>query len=405
MATLAFKHCLLSLKHVRRRDLANEGYDPERKTAAIRGPILTAIQAAVKWSRVTLLKTEKSPFLRLMFCLSIPSSPAFCQPVSTAITTFGISKMVSKKMIDVNRVSTSGEHRGKELPSPPDTWQLVEALYTLAIDDNIRPATEKTAATAADQPLSRSQENTGDLPAPGSVDDNDIILNKDVSGDAIVNPVDGRDTPFSSEDAAVVPSAASGMASPSTATTVKKNTIKLEFAPDSPPPALPDAAHKPSKTVKNKTTKLEFAPSPLPSPPAFPDVADKPSKLCRSCDRPATPKIVGPENENDNVGRPYYACDNKVRHLPMYSPQACPRYRTKYEQGWVAWRDNKGVHETNPLCFCGSPSRQDRIGKDEGKRGQSFWSCAEGDCNYHSQDIMGKTVWCGERVAFMPWLI
>ena len=66
----------------------------------------------------------------------------------------------------------------------------------------------------------------------------------------------------------------------------------------------------PSTSLKKEIAKTEIGPS---SPPPH-DLygANKPSKLCRSCDRPAKPKIVGPENENGNVGRHYYACENKV---------------------------------------------------------------------------------------------
>ncbi|KAF7198591.1 hypothetical protein HII31_00330 [Pseudocercospora fuligena] len=263
--------------------------------------------------------------------------------------------MVSNKAADVNRVSTSA--------SSPDTWQLVEALEGLAVDENTKSATEQTIATAGDQSPSGIQDKFSDTPATGS-DDGDNNLNKDFGNNANVKTGNDRDTPSSTEVTALVPSTAVGKVSPSSTVIVKKETANTEIGSSSPPPH---------------------------------DLygVNKPSKLCRSCDRPATPKTVGPENENGNVGRHYYACENKV----------CPSYDEKYEQGWVAWRDNKGVQESNPPCFCGSPSRQDRIGKDEGKRGQGFWSCAEGDCNYHSQDIMGKTVWNGERVAFMPWLV
>lgn len=110
---------------------------------------------------------------------------------------------------------------------------------------------------------------------------------------------------------------------------------------------------------------------------------------CKCCDAKACLHFVSPFNPNGNVGRPYYICP------------ACDRSRR-----WVCWADGRGLSWENPRCYCGQPSRQDRIGRDKGcKAGLGFWTCVTGHCDYYSEDIEGLEVWDQPPSQFWPWLL
>ncbi|KAF2111989.1 hypothetical protein BDV96DRAFT_580956 [Lophiotrema nucula] len=95
---------------------------------------------------------------------------------------------------------------------------------------------------------------------------------------------------------------------------------------------------------------------------------------CLRCDQLAQRKITRNSNPNGNAGRPYYICPK------------CPR-----KDRFVTWDDSRGVHECNPLCKCGSASRQDRAGVDGERKGWGFWTCARGKCGYWSELRNGLT--------------
>ena len=162
--------------------------------------------------------------------------------------------------------------------------------------------------------------------------------------------------------------------------------------------------NKPTETKPVNTTTIKAKPTdtksidgspPYYTPPTEPNVFRMSSKFCRCCYEPATYRITKPDNENGNAGRPYWVCTNKLCYATM---------KSKYEDGWVSWADGKGVDDENPVCYCGAPSRQDKICKDEGKKGLGFWTCAEGKCDYYSEDLDGVPN-AEVTVAFWPWLL
>ncbi|KAM0803834.1 hypothetical protein BDR22DRAFT_699444 [Usnea florida] len=86
--------------------------------------------------------------------------------------------------------------------------------------------------------------------------------------------------------------------------------------------------------------------------------------------------IVGQNNLNGNAGRPYYVCQNDLCPGHM-SPDVC-----RHERGWVTWGDNKGVDPGNPPCKCQPFSRLDVAGVHSRHRGQRFYTCRTGACDY-----------------------
>jgi hypothetical protein len=120
---------------------------------------------------------------------------------------------------------------------------------------------------------------------------------------------------------------------------------------------------------------------------------------CRHCSSTTSLRrsIVGRSNWNRNVGRPYYTCD------------PCP---SNSKRRWVAWDDEHGICDGNPVCFCGGLSRQDRMGTSSGRTGWGFWTCATGSCDYYSEYLDGWTIQearslpsASQCAAFYPWLL
>ena len=112
----------------------------------------------------------------------------------------------------------------------------------------------------------------------------------------------------------------------------------------------------------------------------------KSESVCKHCGSPGSRHEVQPDSRNDwNRGRPYTVCDQHSRSQ------------------WVCWEDKIGVADGNPACNCGRPSRQDRMGNDTGRGGLGFWTCAEGRCQYYSEDRYGRTY--GMVQNFLPWLL
>ncbi|KAK4610346.1 hypothetical protein CLAFUW4_14112 [Fulvia fulva] len=152
-----------------------------------------------------------------------------------------------------------------------------------------------------------------------------------------------------------------------------------------------------NKPVYTKAENNKPIPSSPPyyTPPTSPSGARLARKICRSCQTPAVKCITSIFNENGNAGRPYWACPNR---------QCEATKKSDFEKGWVSWGDSKGIDDKNPTCFCDVPSRQDRICKDGGKKGLGFWTCAEGECDYYSEDLFG--VFNAEVTRyFWPWLV
>ncbi|KAF8248480.1 hypothetical protein K440DRAFT_625692 [Wilcoxina mikolae CBS 423.85] len=88
---------------------------------------------------------------------------------------------------------------------------------------------------------------------------------------------------------------------------------------------------------------------------------------------------AGRFNVKGNAGRGYYECTHSE----------CQRRN----RGFVTWADNNGVHNINPYCRCGIPTRVQigRLGSRPVLR--RFWNCANATCGF----------WLGETVEF-GWL-
>ncbi|EMD86689.1 hypothetical protein COCC4DRAFT_33191 [Bipolaris maydis ATCC 48331] len=112
---------------------------------------------------------------------------------------------------------------------------------------------------------------------------------------------------------------------------------------------------------------------------------------CRVCGSATLDRhITRPSNPNGNASRPYYIC------------MLC---KSNNEEGWVTWDDERGVCNSNPTCYCGVPSRQDREGIARGRPGLGFWTCATGSCDYYSRWSNGWTIYTPQCVEFDPWLL
>ncbi|KAF2202714.1 hypothetical protein GQ43DRAFT_479682 [Delitschia confertaspora ATCC 74209] len=102
-------------------------------------------------------------------------------------------------------------------------------------------------------------------------------------------------------------------------------------------------------------------------------------------------------------------------HRPFYICLTCPIAKTDlskntgFPRGFITWDDTIGIRSSNPKCFCGFPSRQDRkcgIHAKGGGFGTGFWTCATGVCGYYSDDYKGVP-YGGRKESddFMPWLL
>ena len=83
-------------------------------------------------------------------------------------------------------------------------------------------------------------------------------------------------------------------------------------------------------------------------------------------------------NPNGNAGRYYYICI-------ICKNDVAPE--DQINVGWSTWHDYIGVHDGNPHCNCGEPSRRDRMNRS----GQGFWTCATGGCSCYSSRRDGHT--------------
>ncbi|EME44553.1 hypothetical protein DOTSEDRAFT_34957 [Dothistroma septosporum NZE10] len=147
-------------------------------------------------------------------------------------------------------------------------------------------------------------------------------------------------------------------------------------------------------TIGRQSINANKRPTNIISPTWSPYLA---RKTCLCCRKPAEMCTVSMGNENGNRGRPYWVCTNKRCMVTI---------KSSYENGWVSWADDKGLDDENPAGYCDVASRQDRICKDEGKKGWGFWTCAEGRCDYYSEDRYGIPNKCGVTVnLFVPFLL
>jgi hypothetical protein len=61
------------------------------------------------------------------------------------------------------------------------------------------------------------------------------------------------------------------------------------------------------------------------------------------------------------------------------------KWHSGYPRGFITWDDNVGLDSSNPKCYCGITSRQDRISVRGNLPGWGFWTCAAGQCDYFSE--------------------
>jgi hypothetical protein len=132
------------------------------------------------------------------------------------------------------------------------------------------------------------------------------------------------------------------------------------------------ATSKPDSKKKGKGPLLIIT---LPFPPQYPLPG---APFCLKCSNPTQRTRTGDQNPNGNAGRYYYICRT-------CKTDAAPEDQMKV--GWSTWDDNIGVHDGNPHCNCGHPSRLDRMNRS----GQGFWTCATGGCSYYSSRLDGHT--------------
>ncbi|KAI4594028.1 hypothetical protein KJ359_008818 [Pestalotiopsis sp. 9143b] len=89
------------------------------------------------------------------------------------------------------------------------------------------------------------------------------------------------------------------------------------------------------------------------------------TRTCRRCNRPVQRRITKQSNRNGNAGRPYYRC------VP------CNKF--------IAFDDDRGRHEDNPLCECGLPSRTQLNGLYASPPRGVHYVCGTGKCNYYAR--------------------
>ncbi|OCK86051.1 hypothetical protein K432DRAFT_187437 [Lepidopterella palustris CBS 459.81] len=154
---------------------------------------------------------------------------------------------------------------------------------------------------------------------------------------------------------------------------------------DDPLPSPTTTAPSPSvrSIYSPRIEKLSTSPTTAPSSPPSSPPSPLPGLLphfplstiptCRVCHSPGRRRIVTPENQNGNAGRPYYTCKPcKDRNRSFAS---------KYKVGWICWDDDRGISSQNPPCTtCRVTSRQ-----DTSRRGKEFYTCATGACNYYKE--------------------
>lgn len=128
------------------------------------------------------------------------------------------------------------------------------------------------------------------------------------------------------------------------------------------------------------------------------------SPLCRRCGWRPRYRCTVTGNQNGNVGRPYYIC--------VRCDWNCSQGLQDHHKGWITWDDDRGIRGSNPRCYCGAASRQDRAGAESSMPGLGFWTCATRECDYFSKFQNGWTD--KERalslpnpqcVKFVPWLL
>ena len=86
-------------------------------------------------------------------------------------------------------------------------------------------------------------------------------------------------------------------------------------------------------------------------------------------------------NRNGNAGRKYLKC------VP------CKRF--------VAFLDDRGVHASNPTCFCNRPSRLQIAGAGKIKPRGLHYVCVRGGCDFYeaATDDQGEQYSATERLA------
>ncbi len=100
--------------------------------------------------------------------------------------------------------------------------------------------------------------------------------------------------------------------------------------------------------------------------------------FCLKCTNPIQRRLNLDRNPNGNAGRYYQFCT-------ICKNDAAPE--DQMNVGWSTWDDNMGVHNENPYCNCGHPSRFDRNNVSGGR----FWTCTTGGRLYKSSRLDGHT--------------
>ena len=79
--------------------------------------------------------------------------------------------------------------------------------------------------------------------------------------------------------------------------------------------------------------------------------------------------VVGDENPNGNVGRPYLKC------LP------CDKF--------ITFTDNRGITENGPRCDCNKPCRLQVAGYLKTPPRGLHWVCSAGTCRFYALKMAG----------------
>ncbi|KAH7133943.1 hypothetical protein EDB81DRAFT_695660 [Dactylonectria macrodidyma] len=88
------------------------------------------------------------------------------------------------------------------------------------------------------------------------------------------------------------------------------------------------------------------------------------SPTCPYCKGVASRGIVGWSNRNGNANRYYYYC------------------QSNHKRCFITWDDARDTPASNPQCWCGFPSRQNR---KNGPEPTAWYACSSGECSFREQ--------------------
>ncbi|KAJ5718250.1 hypothetical protein N7488_003896 [Penicillium malachiteum] len=112
----------------------------------------------------------------------------------------------------------------------------------------------------------------------------------------------------------------------------------------------------PTLAITDALSFLSLRPPQLAPPPQSP-----PS--CRECGRRSTRRITQQSNKKGNAGRPFYKC------------LRCDKF--------LCFDDRRGNDVSNPLCYCGASSKEQRAGPDKRVPGGLHFVCRLGCCDFY----------------------